>query len=494
MSRDTNQNNRRNVGNRSRSKTGGRRNSAAKRGGNSGRRTKPNPKRRKRRSLKAPSVIIFLLGLYVIVYFSMYLSKEKIDIYEVNSGNLSENNIFTAFAIRDEKIHNALADGNINYFVVDGARASTGTIVYTVDETGRVASMIESMNETDNAMSENNLSSIKNSLTNYKKEYSDSSFYKIYDLEDTITSVVMDAVNENVVGNLDDIIKNTASDNHFIKVNAEETGIITYYVDGYEDYTINNITAECFDKEAIKTENLRNTGIVINGNPVYKQILSEDWDMVIQLNDKIISDFDLASKNRLRIRFVRDDITTYANFKIVTTSNGTYGLLSLSKFMIKYANDRLLDVEIMATESDGLKIPKSAVVTKDFYVIPREIIADSDDNYVELEVAKAGSGAVKKKYKIYAEDEDNFYLEMRDFEAGEYIIQKNTQENYAISKTAPLQGVYCVNMGYAVFRKIEKIDENEEYIIVSTGTRFGLSIYDHIILNGSTVDENQIIY
>ena len=50
-----------------------------------------------------------------------------------------------------------------------------------------------------------------------------------------------------------------------------------------------------------------------------------------------------------------------------------------------------------------------------------------------------------------------------------------------------------MNRGYAVFRIIEPVsnNSNEEYTIVETGTSYGLSLYDRIALDGSSVTEGE---
>ena len=45
-----------------------------------------------------------------------------------------------------------------------------------------------------------------------------------------------------------------------------------------------------------------------------------------------------------------------------------------------------------------------------------------------------------------------------------------------------------------MFRRIEVLYENEEYCIVKNGTQYGLSVYDHIALDGKTAVEQKIIY
>ena len=56
-----------------------------------------------------------------------------------------------------------------------------------------------------------------------------------------------------------------------------------------------------------------------------------------------------------------------------------------------------------------------------------------------------------------------------------------------------IQGVYNINKGYAVFRQVTIIDENEEFCIVDPGNIYGLSAHDRIVLDASKVNEDDII-
>ena len=44
-----------------------------------------------------------------------------------------------------------------------------------------------------------------------------------------------------------------------------------------------------------------------------------------------------------------------------------------------------------------------------------------------------------------------------------------------------------------VFKQIDVLYQNEEYTIVKTGTTYGIALYDHIALDGTKIDENQLI-
>ena len=61
------------------------------------------------------------------------------------------------------------------------------------------------------------------------------------------------------------------------------------------------------------------------------------------------------------------------------------------------------------------------------------------------------------------------------------------------SDTAVLKGVYNINKGYAVFKQIDILYQNEEYTVVRTGTSYGIALYDHIALDGSKVKENELV-
>ena len=63
----------------------------------------------------------------------------------------------------------------------------------------------------------------------------------------------------------------------------------------------------------------------------------------------------------------------------------------------------------------------------------------------------------------------------------------------AVSRSGKLTGVYNMNKGYADFKQITKLDENDEYAIVSSNTKYGLTVYDRIVLDASSV-KNDFTY
>ena len=86
------------------------------------------------------------------------------------------------------------------------------------------------------------------------------------------------------------------------------------------------------------------------------------------------------------------------------------------------------------------------------------------------------------------------YVDKSVFSKGQVLVKENSQERYVIGDTDVLEGVYCINQGYAVFRRIVVLDQNEEYAVVSRDTNYGLVRYDHIVRDARDVKEQDILY
>ena len=169
--------------------------------------------------------------------------------------------------------------------------------------------------------------------------------------------------------------------------------------------------------------------------------------------------------------------------------------------MVQFASDRYITFEVDSEKADGLKIPVTAVTEKNFYLIPLEYMAQggdsSDTGFMKEVYSENGTSAEFVPVTIYYANEEYYYIETGDdapLKAGDYVVKPDSQDRYQIGQTASLQGVYNINKGYAVFKQIEIIKSNDEYYSIKKGTNYGLSVYDHIVLDANTVYEGQLIY
>lgn len=167
--------------------------------------------------------------------------------------------------------------------------------------------------------------------------------------------------------------------------------------------------------------------------------------------------------------------------------------------MISFSTDRFIDLELITEEEQGLKIPNSAIVEKEFFLIPKDYITkggnSSNDGYLKETYLEDGTITTEfVQTTIYQETDDEYYVDDISLAIGDYIIKPESTEKYPISKRGTLVGVYNINKGFADFSQIKVLYQNDEYSIVQSNTKYGLSVYDHIVLDAATVNEDEFIY
>lgn len=300
-----------------------------------------------------------------------------------------------------------------------------------------------------------------------------------------------------MVSNLKEIMKSTGDKSFFSLVSSKKSGIISYTMDGKETLKVSSITKADFENMKEERTQLRSSEAVKSGSPVYKMINSEDWQIVISLTD---TQYDkLKEKEKVTVIFKKDEVKTVAGLTFLESGGEHFAVLSFNKYVIRYMNDRYLDIELLLNSAQGLKIPVTAILEKEFLMVPTE--------YVNIGSTKNTTGVIKETFNkkgdaeytftpvtVFNETEDGFYyIESETLSAGDTIQKADSGSEYELSKTGTLEGVYNVNKGYAVFRVIEKEYANKEYAIVKKGTAYGLSAYDHIVVDADTISESEIV-
>jgi hypothetical protein len=95
---------------------------------------------------------------------------------------------------------------------------------------------------------------------------------------------------------------------------------------------------------------------------------------------------------------------------------------------------------------------------------------------------------------VYSSNDDEYYVDNSNLSVGDYIQKPDSTEKMAVSKSGTLTGVYNMNKGYADFKQITILAQNDEYSIVSSNTQYGLTVYDRIVLDAQSVDTDEFIY
>lgn len=443
-------------------------------------------------------MIFAAIFVYVIICVFMYFRTEHIVGYSVVEGSLSSNSIFRGIALRTEEIVTSSDAGYVNYFAREGERVAYGNLVYTVDETGRLSDYIRSSESGETSLSDADLSELKTEIVAFANRFDRTEFADVYNFKYSVEGTVLKLSNYNILENADAL--NNASGTAFINYrNAPKSGIVIYSIDGYENLTLEDMNKELFDQKKYEKEHLVNNELIASGDPVYKLSTNEDWSIVIQVDDETLVE-DLVKKEYVEVKFLKNQYTSWGKVNTYTNEEGdTFVSLSFTNSMVTFCTDRFIDIELLLEDEKGLKIPNSAIVNKEFFIVPRSYVTkggNSGQDGVLLETYNEDGNAVVQfvATTIYNATETEYYLDDSVLRAGNYIVKPDSTEKFAIGKTGSLTGVYNINKGYADFKQINVLYENEEYSIVKSNTVYGLSVYDHIVLDSSTVNDNQFIY
>lgn len=511
---------------------------------------------RKRNNYVNIGTLIFLiLVIYLGFIIITDLMHPSVNITRVEKGQIINSTSFTGLCVRDEEVVASGGSGYVSFYIPNGEKVAKNGNIYLLSATtpDGVSAQVEE-GQTDisaqeapkkeipdnilqtNIKSSSDLTSIKaviefvsedilapdsaatnylgsvsshdlvnvdfsktrNLITAFLRNYSDSQFSQVYSLKSNLQNLYTEILSEEKISDYNQNPRHTSEDGTVIK--AEKSGIVCYDYDGYEDLKIEEIDRNIMSGNQLDTHVITPYTYLHAGDPVYKLIGNHRWQIVISLNEEQAE--ELEKKDRVNLIFRKDDIHTSADFYIQNNGDGRYGVLTLNDYMDRYSSDRYVDIQIIFKEVEGLKIPTSALLKKTFYQVPNQyLVKDKSTDKVGFYVERTDSDGNKiadfRTNDVYYQDDKNFYISMDEFKLGDYIgkINDNSDERlYRIGATQDLDGVYNANRGYTQFNIVNVLHQNSDYCIVQENLDYSISLYDNIILDSSTVTENQIIY
>ncbi len=449
---------------------------------------------KRRKSLSMGVIVFLILFIYIAIKVGLYFAKDQMSVYEVQEGSTSADNQVVGLILRQEELVNSTDSGYITSYQKDGARIAKDMPLFSVNSTLQ--------NTTDNTklltLKDRDIAQIKHEIKTYTGDYSDSDFGKIYSFSDEVKSTIIEIQNNNMISDNGQ----ATGENPPIKdaVLSKKSGIVTYYQDEYENITPDKITTELLsekNREKYKKINLRTTDKINKNTPVCKLIESENWELIVKLNKTQYN--KLKNKKSVSITVLADGTKMTPTLELKSKGDLYYGILTLNRNMTNYLAERFLEVELNLDSDGGLKIPISSLVEKDFYEVPIAYITKGGNSKKQgvIKVEYANNGDVTYPFvstDIYNDTDKYAYIDANQFKAGTKIQINGKKDQYTLSKTVKLTGVYNVNNGYAVFRRVEIVFQDKEYCIIKKGSKYGISEFDHIALDSKTAVEQKLIY
>lgn len=442
-------------------------------------------------------IIFLIIFLYIVFSVYAYLTRSQIRFYEVPKGGIVKESSFTGIAIREETVQTAQSSGYIHYYVQEGKRTAVGSSIYTIDETGSMEKYLDEHPEMTTELSADQLSDICYRLSAFSENFQNENFSSLYDAKSTLDAAALEYAGVTSAEDLDQVLSEMGIS--YTRVSADTVGVVSYTVDGHEGLKAEDVTAALFDESSEQKHVARAGELAEAGQPVCKLVTSSTWSIVFPLTDEEKTRYqDIKS---VTIHFPDLDLDTTATLSMFIGSDGaSYGEISMNELMEEFISERYITFEVQTDEEKGLKIPLTAVTDKEFFVVPKSFLVQQTDGRTGFLRRQADGSQDFVESEIYRVDEQYCYLSIpKDASSGQIntndlLVKEGGDQSYSVGATKTIQGVYNINKGYAVFRQIVPVESTNEYLIVEENTDYGISVYDHIVLDASLVTEGQIIY
>lgn len=529
-----------------------------------------NQRKSKRSRISFGFMLLVFILIYLIAIIISQANKSKIYSYQVLEGSLAVSSIYTGIAIREEIVYNSSNTGYINYFAREGEHVGVGDLIYTIDESGAMDELLNSENGGDNTLSNEDLADLKSDIIQFSSNFDPVNFADTYDFLYSMDGNILKLTNMQLLSEISDVNRGSYSD--LIQLNnCAKAGYVVYNVDGYEDLTLDSIQAETFEQTDYEKEQLINNSLVGTGDAVYKIIPSEEWSIVIPLEEERA--LELQDEDYVKIRFLSNQLELWAEFQVLQKPDGYYGVLTMNKSIVSFCTERFIDIELITSPEQGLKIPLSSIVYKQFYLVPVEYAVEEGENNTcrfskKIFLEDGTVSTVEIEIEVYAKQDGYYYVDDTQLKPGDYLILpilldrsdgtngipssggssnpaglpeenrigitssvsddsvsannsiyagatttvsqyvggedleddepvpavQDLPQEYAISQKGQLVGVYNMNYGYADFKQVNILYQNDEYAIVKSNTTYGLNVYDYIVLEADMVDEDDFVY
>ncbi|GKX28797.1 hypothetical protein SH1V18_12770 [Vallitalea longa] len=476
--------------------------------------SKRQPKRKtpKNKGLGIGTFVYFIIFFYLAYNIISFLVSNDVNYISAEKGSIySISKIFDGIILRDETVIKSSSKGIPSFYVPEGDKIDTDSIVCMVDSNGDFTSAIkENLNYINDKIAYanncNSHDSIKTDLYTYTMNYNENSFNSIYDFKNSLNETLSTINQSQYVNNQMDLdtlrnkqLLESQINNNISLVKSIKSGVISYKIDGYEDFKIDTIDLKAlFDYKAPEEIYTYKQENVEEGSPLFKIVNNDKWYIACEMDDNL-TEF-IQDKDSIAINIIDKDIDVVTKiYDIMEKGNKEYVILEIDRYF-NLLSQRNISFQVVYKQYEGIKIPTTAITEKEFLKIPKSCIAKKGNNQGILkkvygEDYVGGETVEFIKIGLNYTEGDNYYIPVSE-EGVQLndIIVNSSNEDYRITETKDLKGVYVINKGYTSFKLIDELYAEDRYIIVDSTTPYGIRIYDRVIADSTTIKEDVIVF
>ena len=453
-------------------------------------RKKPNPRGF---NLNISLVVFVGILIYLLIQIFTFMTSKKTEVYEVRMGSLADARIVRGLAFRDEKVVKAEHTGIINFYNKETERLGYGSLAYTIDEEGFLQDYLNKYANPQKYYTEAILTEFRSDAIDFTADFDRTNFQTVYDYKNQIQSASLKISNRSVLESIEDL-SSTAVHTCY----SEVAGDIVYAVDGFEAKKISDIRISDFNESSYKKKEVTNNQMVREGDPIYRVCDNETWSVVFPVDSKEEADY-MKNRKNLRVKFLKNGLESWASVDEISNEDGDFFvILTFTNSMVTFCTDRFIDLEVTINQQKGLKVPNSSITKGEFFIIPKDFLTTGTDGRKGVFLQTYSETDTEPSIEFiqttpYSENEDYYFLDGSVLKAGEIILKQDSQEQFTLGEVSELIGVYYINKGYADFREVSILYQNEDFAIVEPNTSYGLMEYDYIVLYANTIYPDEFV-
>ena len=477
----------------------------------------------KRKNHKLLTTVIFsALLIYLIGFLLVFTNRPSVGVESVNYGSIDVPATLRGIIIRDEVVMKSGMDGTPEYHYSENERVAKNALVCTVKNTGTTQ------------LIEDEIKKIDKGILDIQKNRTDFSLFKedIARTEKSIESAVDSTVYKFINNNVSDVysLKNQVQTQINLRnqvwlaentkstaelsaereqyesqlnvsqdaVRTQSSGIFSLKIDNFEEIVTpevrGDISAEQI-KMTVQPEYISKSLGVSTGSPIFKIVKSNTWYIVSNVPNDVASRWEVG--DFLDIYTTVDDEEKSVEVRIESMNVGetsTYVVFVTDRNLIDFLDLRTMNFSVKESIYSGFKIPNAAIVERTFLKISKAFLTSSLDE--QGVVKRETNGDVFQRIKIANSDEDYVYV-LQDFESlkvGDVLVGMGEDaQTYTLSEVATYKGVYVANSSLAEFTVVDILGQNNDYAIVNAQSQFGLKVYDKIVSDAKSVQEEEAV-
>lgn len=348
------------------------------------------------------------------IFFTKLIRGNRINNYKTIFPTLTtfEKDIDTKiYNLFEEKTYFSIGDGIAVFHASEGQKVPAGYEVANLNLMEDVSSLKDDLNKVKAALKikkgiepiekENNHSFTKNLQEQIKNKNYSGVYFDINSSDEVSIENINEAELKEYLSLSEDtlMLKEKDLEDKISKYNfsyvTEFSGIVSYKIDGNEDYFKTDNLDKFTYKYLNKNYNFKSLEMetkVKNGDPLFKIINNINWKVACTINNvSQITNYNIGDSVKIQIPDIEN---LYGNVeKINKDKDHAVIIVSLDRYFENMYSNRIHDGKIIVNKTKGFEIPKSTLIDRDnltgVYVqeikglvkfVPVDIVNENSDN------------------------------------------------------------------------------------------------------------------